>query len=163
MDTGPNDLQRAKRIAYRALSKRAMTEQEICERLVKKGFDERTVEAAVVDLKHLRLIDDAAFARMWAEERMRRKPMGQERLDAELASKGIPEEIRNAILSETFVGIDPVAIAIEALRKKVGIYGRFDRETALRRMTGFLLRRGFDDETATTAAKTVWKHHIETQ
>lgn len=152
-----DDLQRAKGTAFQALTRRAMTEREIRGRLVKKGFDEQTVEAAVGDLKCLKLIDDAAFAQAWIEERMRLRPMGRERLEAELASKGVAEEIRTTVLNKALTGIDPALIAVETLRKKTAMYRRLDRKTAFRRMIGFLKRRGFDDETAISAVETVIK------
>ena len=41
-----------------------MTEHELRERLAAKGFEERTVEAAIDDLRRLKLIDDAAPLRL---------------------------------------------------------------------------------------------------
>jgi regulatory protein len=137
-----------------------MTEHELCARLVAKGFEERTVEAAINDLRRLKLIDDAAFARAWVEERMRLRPVGREMLDTELSLKGVAEEIRDIVINETFSEIDPLMVAIDALRKKMAVYKQLDRPTALRRMTGFLIRRGFDEETSLSAAETIWKEWL---
>lgn len=157
MDDSPDSLKRAKAIAFRSLGRQAATEQSIRTRLLNRQFDEAIVEAVIRDLKRLRLVDDAAFAREYVEEQMRQKPMGRDRLQAELVSKGVSDEIAAGIVDEAMVGFDPMEAAVRALRGKLRSYERLEPEVALRRMVSFLRGRGFDDRTAVLAVREIWE------
>lgn len=156
MDDPPDSFRRARAIAFRSLGKHAATEQAIRRRLLNRHFDETTVEAVICDLKRLRLVDDAAFAREYIDEHMRQKPMGRDRLQAELVSRGIADELAASALDEAMAEFDPVKAAVRALEGRLRSYERLEPEVALRRMVGFLRGRGFDDRIAILAVRAIW-------
>jgi regulatory protein len=86
------------------------------------------------------LIDDAAFAAEWVESRGRRS--GASRLRQELRLKGVAEEhIAEAIGARD--GEADLANARELAIRRCGAMQGLERVVRQRRLTAFLVRRGF--------------------
>lgn len=75
--------------AQAILSRRDQSEAELRRKLQRQGFPPGDIDAAVGRLKKLRLIDDAAVARRYADSLLQRKPAGPRYLIAKLRSRGI--------------------------------------------------------------------------
>ena len=134
------------------LSRRAHSEAELRERLAAKGFDEDMVDQTINRLGDLSLVDDEAFAEQWVEERARRMGLGPRRLRAELEAKGIPTEVIEGSLSEEIGDLDRAkALAADRLTK----LSRLPLQKQATRLFVWLVGRGFDEETAEAAARSV--------
>ena len=93
---------KAKEAALNLLSYRARSEEEISQKLRKKGFDHGNVEQVIADLKRVNLLDDYEFACQWIKDRLKNRPRGLTLLKQELIKKGIEKEIIKKALDECY-------------------------------------------------------------
>ncbi|MFN8521973.1 MAG: regulatory protein RecX [Chloroflexota bacterium] len=97
------------------------------------------VSACIERLREQRLADDSAFATFWVDQRQSHNPRSRAALRHELRSKGIRGEIAEAGLESC----DDRTAATSAARRYLHRVEGIDRTTALRRLAGYLVRRGF--------------------
>ena len=147
------DLKSAMERAGRLLAVRARSEHEIRVRLGDAGYRPATVDAVVLRLSELMLIDDAAFARQWVADRSARTLASPRVLLEELAAKGIGPETARAALAEA--GPDEVTQATELA---VRLFPRVARRPLVEqgpRLIQMIARRGFSFEAAEQGARSV--------
>jgi len=137
---------KAKEIALNFLSYRSRSEKEISERLKKKGFNPGNIEEVISDLKRVNLLDDYEFACQWIKDRLKSRPRGLALIRQELIRKGIKKEIIEKALDESYPEEDEVKLASELIKKREKRYTGLDKKLARKRMSDFLLRRGFPYE-----------------
>jgi regulatory protein len=150
--------QKAREAALRLLSVRARSEGELADRLARKGFDVDVVGEVIEALRQVGLVDDEAFARAWADERARLRPVGPRRLAGELMEKRIDRQTAERVVDETFAACPEIELARRAAAAKgrPGRGGTATREEVAkrrRRLFSFLVRRGFSYEVANTVAR----------
>lgn len=139
--------------AGRWLAARPRTEAELSDRLARAGVDAETVAASVERLRALHLVDDAAFARQWIEERARTRGRSGAALLAELEGKGVERSVAEAALAAA--GVDDEAQASVVAEKALPRLARHAPEVQRRRLHELLLRRGFDPAVAQRAARSL--------
>ena len=125
--------------ALRLISYRPRSERELRIRFVRKGLPEQTQDSAVQRLKAEGLIDDAAFARMWIENRMEFRPRGAWALRSELRSKGISHDQIEIALED----FDESEAARRAAEDGARRYMHLSPDLFRRRLSAYLSRRGF--------------------
>ncbi|OGG49543.1 MAG: hypothetical protein A3F84_29055 [Candidatus Handelsmanbacteria bacterium RIFCSPLOWO2_12_FULL_64_10] len=150
-------VEKAKNLAFRLLTARPRSRSEVIRRLRGRHFSRQAIEGAVEALERLGLLNDHAFARGWVERRQATRPTGRQGLERELREQGIVPDVIAEVLDEMLTGRDPEEEALVLLRAKAGRYRGLDREKALSRMYGLLIRRGFDADTARAAAMKMWQ------
>lgn len=121
------------------------TRRQLADRLRQKGVEDAAAVRVLDRLQAAGVINDETYAREWVRSRSRNNAMGRRRLSAELAKRGVDWDDAQAVLDEEAPGSDAGACETLALGKAAG-YRRLPRETARRRLTGFLARRGFSGE-----------------
>lgn len=142
-----DQLQRATDAAFRFLGVRPRSQREVRDRLLRAGFAEAVVAQVEAKLARLGLVDDAAFARYWVEQRQSFRPRGARLLERELRLKGVDPELA----AETALAAgDPTAAAEQAARKKAAALQRLPDREFRQKLGAFLARRGFDWETIKT-------------
>jgi regulatory protein len=135
-----NDMRhRAFQRALHFLKFRARSRREIHDYLEKNGFPPETAAHVTKRLEAAGLSGDAEFARLWVESRLRHRPRGKYVLTAELAQKGISDEIIAAVLAE----IDEETAARNAARSRLRQWQRLDHADFSLKIIAFLRRRGF--------------------
>jgi regulatory protein len=148
---------KALQAAWRLLEARPRSIAEIRERLRRKDFADEAIEAAITRLSDLGMLDDAAFAHFWVENRQACRPRGMSALRDELRRKGIDRTLVDATLSDDALtgGEDTRAMTIArgALRKYAAAP---NRATFQRRMGAYLQRRGFGFDTIGPILETLW-------
>jgi len=137
----------AREAALRLLAVRARSRNELLDRLRRKGFDPGVAAEVVAGLEGVGLVDDRAFARLWADERMRLRPVGPRRLRHELLEKGLARALVDEVVEEVFAEHSEVDVARRALEKRARGASAPIRAKELARLRSFLLRRGFSYET----------------
>lgn len=127
--------------ALRYLARCDRTASQIETHLLRTGATAAQARAVLAKLTALRYVDDEAYALRWAESRLRRVPMGKERLRAELLGKGLDEPVVERALAACYGGRDEESLGRAALS------GRNKRtKTSARKAAGFLRQRGFEEE-----------------
>jgi len=140
---------KSKDVALKFLSFRRRTEKQVREKLQKRGFDEKTIDATIDKLKEFDLINDLEFATCWVKDRLAYKPRGKKLLKQELWKKGIRKDIIERVTEELCQDEDKSASdLVEKIKKR---YRNLDPQVAKRRMYNLLLRRGFSYETTKNA------------
>ncbi len=108
-----------------------------------KGASPSEARHATDRLSGLRYLDDLAYARRWVETRLARRPMGRERLKAELSAKGVAEALAEEAIREALHAMDEETLARLALRS----YERKGRPILPGQAAQHLRRRGFEEDT----------------
>lgn len=116
---------------------------EIRKKLAAKDFPDRAIDQAVEDLLRVGLLNDLAFAEAFIRTRMIQKPSGRRLLRQELRHKGVSEAEIDHAMDTALAGVDVgqvIADLVERRRRQLPA----DPVKARKRLTDFLLRRGFD-------------------
>jgi regulatory protein len=160
----PPDGEAAIEIAARFLATRPRSRREVERRLQRAGAPEELITATIQRLERLGYVDDAAFVRWWTEQRDRHSPRGRRLVEAELRQRGIGreeietlretwEEPERSPGEEHLPGTDAERARVALARHLRGRAIPDDRQ-AVQRLGMFLVRRGFDPETARAAIRT---------
>lgn len=135
--------------AYRYLGHRDRTVAELRKHLVARGAPEHIAEAAVAELVELGYVDDARFARQFAEDRRNLDSWGGDRIERRLRELGVEAEHIAPAMAAT--AESEMAAAVELLRRRFPVPPGSDRDRE--RALGLLVRRGFDLELAYNAIR----------
>jgi regulatory protein len=103
-------------------------------------------------LKEEDLLDDKAFAVFWRDNRISFRPRSSSTIRMELKQKGVSREITE----EVTANIDDLAMARRATRKKAQQLEGLEFNTFRRKITDFLIRRGFNYGVALETTKYLW-------
>jgi regulatory protein len=142
--------QRALELAYGYVNTRERTVAEVAAELQRAGIDPLSAQAAIGELAALGYLDDIRFAKLFAQDKRALEHWGAERIERGLVARGIARELIAATLTESQQETElERALAVLARRFPQPRAGRRERERAL----GFLLRKGYDGETALEALR----------
>jgi regulatory protein len=160
---------RARDTALAFLAHRPRSRGETQRRLHSAGFPGAVIRACLDQLAAERLLDDDALADAFVRGRLHARPRGAARLRDELRGRGVDREVADAAVARGFadVGTSDEAIAVEvaldwlagrgARNRDALASARFgdERDAALRRLVGFLKRRGFGGDAVRGAVAAV--------
>jgi regulatory protein len=148
-----NDQQaRALDAALHFLGPRPRSEREIRDRLARGEYVPQVVDRVVARLRELKLLDDAAFAAYWVDQRATHKPRGSRLLKQELRQKGVAQDVVAEALPED----DDEDGAYRAAQRKAVSLRALDERTFRQRLGAFLQRRGYGYETVRTVTARLW-------
>lgn len=151
------NVERAVKIALRAIEGRPRSVAEMRNYLQRKGCAPETIDAAVERLQACGLLDDAAFARFWIENWQTCRPRGRHALADELRRKGVSAELVTDALDAALAN-DETARAETLARAALPRYAAItDYQIFLRKLGGYLQRRGFDVETVLPIIERLWQ------
>jgi regulatory protein len=138
--------------AYRCLARSPRSRVELERRLREKNYPEPIIRQVIQRLKEYRYLDDQAFARQWARDRITRRGWGPSRLRFELKRKGIAKEWIEETLRELFEERDEETLALDLITHRLKGQGLGDvREQ--RRWFSYLLRRGYSPDVIQTVLR----------
>lgn len=147
-----NQAKKALAAAQNILSFRPRSEKELRQKLTQKGYDAQTISGCLARLKESGLVNDAAFARYWAENRASFSPRSGRMVNLELRQKGVPSELAEATCEE----VDDDSAAYAAGHKKASRLGTADYEEFRRKVGEYLKRRGFGYDVIDRSLKKLW-------
>jgi regulatory protein len=143
--------------ALKLLSSRPRSEDEIRRKLREHKVADETIEAVLAHLRRAGLVDDAAFANYWVENRVAFRPRSQRMLKAELKRKGVGEAALAHALTTT--NDAEAAYALAAKRVRSAKLAEAAYPDFRRRLGDYLARRGFDYETIGPIVERLWKEN----
>ncbi|WP_310964602.1 regulatory protein RecX [Nocardioides terrisoli] len=148
-DLGPEPDQEsvARKILLDQLTGRARTRAELAKKLAQKNVPDDVAEPLLNRFEEVGLIDDAAFARDWIQQRQTGRGLARRALAQELRRKGVDAEVMGEALGDVDDD-DEVGAAREQVRRKLRSVQTLDREKAVRRLVGMLARKGHSSAVA---------------
>lgn len=145
--------------ALRFLSQRPRSEAEIRARLRRYGYDADIIGQVLSKLKEQKLVDDAAFARFWRENRESFRPRSRRLIGLELRQRGVDAET----IAKAIKGVDDELIAYRAARRKVRSLSGLDYASFRKHLGAFLRQRGFAYEVINRIINQVWEEQGKLQ
>ena len=137
-----NPEETARGVVLRKLTGQARTRHELDKALKVKEVPESVANVVLDRMEEIGLVDDAAFARDWVEDRQQRRQLSRRALRHELQVKGVDRDHIEAAL--TSVDADDEYVAALALaQRKSRTMTALPRDVRYRRLAGALARRGF--------------------
>jgi regulatory protein len=134
-------LERARALAWRALSRRERTELELRGYLAAKRVAPEEAQVVVDELLEGGFIDDAGYAQRFADDRRRLDAWGSDRIERRLRELGIASEHVAAALGDQEPE-EELEAAVALLRRRVPDPPTTPRERD--RALGILVRKGYD-------------------
>jgi regulatory protein len=143
-------VQHALDLAFRYLGRRDRTVLEMRRYLEGKRVEPCAIESALAQLQQDGYLDDARFARQFADDKRLLDDWGADRIERRLAALGVPAElVRAAIATRDHAGELDAAVAL--LQRRFPLLGDDARDQ--RRAIGLLVRKGYDSELAWDAVR----------
>lgn len=142
--------ERATAVAWRAIGQRERTVAEMRALLGRRPFEPDAIDAAVTALQDAGFLDDAAYARRFAEDKRVLDRWGRERIARDLSRRGVaPDLIEQALSLQDRDGELGAALELLAVRVPEPPASDRDRDRAWR----LLVRRGYEPELAYEAVR----------
>ncbi len=133
------------------LAVRPRSRRELETRLLRAGFDAEEVEGELERLEGVGLVDDEAFARRVIEHEVGSRGSGRRLVGSVLARSGVTPAVAAGALAS--LGDDEEERARDLAARRAKRMGSLEPAVAFRRLTSFLLRRGYGPEMARRAAR----------
>jgi regulatory protein len=144
----PDRVQHALELAYGYLNPRERTVAEVRVRLEQRGVETSAIDQVIETLLEQGYLDDARFARIFAQDKRELEYWGADRIRRTLRHRGIDRELIDATL-----GAEPAQTeldrALALLRRRFPSPPRDRRERD--RALGVMLRKGYESELALDA------------
>lgn len=137
------------RVSMRALARRGMSSYEMTQFLGTREFESEDVDEEIARLEGCGLLDDAALAETLARTLRDRKKLGASAIRAELRRRKIDQEHISAVLDDD--RDEEQERATEIALKRAPQLRSLDGVTAKRRLTGFLMRKGYSGSVVSAA------------
>ncbi len=138
--------------ALRFLEPRPRSSSELKQQLRKKKVTADVIDQVIARLTEAGLLDDAAFAKYWVENRETFRPRAGRALRFELKRKGLSD----TAIKEAVGTIDESESAYRAGAARAQRWSSLERREFMEKLGAFLVRRGFSYSVAKDAAKRLW-------
>ena len=142
-------MRRAFDLAGQAVSVRDRSVAELKTYLEGKRVEPDLIEEVVSELERSGVLDDARYAERFTEDRRSLMGWGPERIEQDLARRGVPAELIEAAVSRR-TREDELVAARSLLADR---FARLEDDRARNRAWQLLIRRGFDAELAYDAVR----------
>lgn len=139
--------------ALKYISYKPRTKSEVVKKLKENDFDEEIISIVLDMLVEKGYVNDLQFAKNWVENRSIYKPRSKKLITWELKNKQIGEEIIREVTGEMLPEEKLAMLAAEKYARRLSGY---EKEVFFRRLTGYLIRRGFSFSTVNSTVQTIW-------
>jgi regulatory protein len=133
----------AKAYVERLVTYRPRTVAEVRRRLAAKGFPPEVARAALSYAEDAGLVNDALFARLYAEDRVLSRPCARRLIAQELRERGVEAMLADQAALAALSDLTEADLARRALAARMPLWQNLAPDVARNRAAAFLLRRGF--------------------
>jgi regulatory protein len=140
------------------LARRELSEQQVRQRLARKGHDADAIDAAVARLRDERAIDDARVAEAIARTETSLKRRGKLRVRMQIERAGIAKNVAKSATDAVFDGVDDDALIEAALRKRLRQRDQIADAREFQRLYRFLVSQGFEHDRVIEALSKYKRH-----
>ena len=151
-DEAADERDRAEKLLLQRLRGRSLSAVEAGKLLRSTDIDEEAVHEILERFAELHYLDEEKLADQIMHSHHERKGLGRSGVAAEMRQRGLDAELIAEKLEE--MPDDEAERATELALKRVGQLDRFDDATIDRRLTGFLMRKGYASSVVRDAVKT---------
>lgn len=148
-----DEIARAVAYARRATAQAPMSESRLRDRLARREYPRAVIDRAIERCRAERLVDDPALVAALVAER-RRKDHAPSRIRRDLRARGFGDDLIDRELAPVEAQ-DREAQAFAAASTRTASLRGLDAQTAFRRLTGYLARRGYPEGLARKVARQV--------
>lgn len=141
---------RAHNVSLNSLTRRGMSKREVERTLRAKELDEDVIAGELERLERSGLVDDLALAQNLVGTLQERKGLGRSGIAAELTRRLLSPAAIEYALELVDTG-DELGRAREIAVQRARQLASYDRETAVRRLSAYLARRGYTGSTVRAA------------
>ncbi len=134
--------QRAIELAYKLVSQRERTVRQVRDKLTAKDCTPAAIDAALEELGRYGFIDDARYAKLFAEDKRRLQGWGERRIRSQLMRDGISREILDGLFADGEAALSAPSELESALTLLQRKQPDLSDEKVKARMAGMLARRG---------------------
>ncbi len=146
--TRANAPPQALQLAFAYLNRRERTALEVAEHLARRGCQPKEIDDALALLREEGYVDDARYARLFAQDKRELDQWGGERIRRTLVERGVERDlIAEALAGEPAEGELQRALALLERRFSSPPSDRRERDRAI----GMLVRKGYDADLALDA------------
>lgn len=145
--------EKAKEVALGFIEYRPRSIAETRQHLHKKEYAEDVTERVLERLTAVDLLNDAAFARYWVEQRETFRPRSKMALQQELRQKGLDRDLIETAVAE----VDEIAAATQAVAAKASRWHTLPQPEFRKKLAGFLQRRGFNYDIVREVTEALWE------
>jgi regulatory protein len=144
------EAERAIDLAYKAVARRDLTVAELRARLEHKHVSPEAIDEAVAELEGTGSLDDARYARRFAEDKRELEQWGTDRIATDLRRRGIAPHLIDAVVSTRDRDSElRTALLLLKRRYRQAPHDDGDRDRAWQ----MLVRRGYSPELAYDAIR----------
>lgn len=136
----------------RVLARRARSSGELRDDLLRLDHDAYEVEAVIAEFENSHYLDDLGLARAVTEKLRSAKRASRAQIRIKLRERKLPDGAIEEALGE-LDNDEEFELLRDTARDRARKLGGLDRQTAERRLLGFLARRGWSGEPAMRAAR----------
>lgn len=134
------------------VSYRPRSERELRDRLARKQFGPGAIDETVGRMRELGYLDDASFARFWAETRQAARPRSRMLMASELRRRGVSAGDAEGATAD----ISDEEAAYEAASRRLRSVRGLEFQAFRERMGRFLTQRGFSYDIARRTIERCW-------
>lgn len=127
---------------------------DVRKKLIDGGYPDQIIETILEKLLEKGYLNDQQFAENWIENKSLHKPRGKKLIRLELKQKNIDQEIIEDAVNQMDSDDELAVRAAEKYHKRLS---NFDEEIYKRRLTGYLMRRGFSYSTIKPIVNGMWE------
>jgi len=143
--------------AQRLIERRPRAARELQYRFERDKIAQDVQQAVLRRLNDRGLINDHAFVEAWIENRQVFRPRSARALRMELRQKGVSSEI----IEEHLADFDEEQAAYAAALKGARRYRFLDWESFRKRLSAYLLRRGFGHSIISSVVSRIWRETVD--
>jgi len=141
--------------ALRFISYKPRTMSEVEKKLNDYDFDEDIISDVLKMVVEKGYVNDLQYAKNWVENRSIYKPRSKKLITWELKNKQISEDIISEVTGDLVPEDKLASLAAEKYARRLSGY---EKEIFIRRLSGYLIRRGFSFSTVKTTVQTTWEN-----
>jgi regulatory protein len=141
--------------ALKYISYKPRTKFEVVKKLNENDFNQDIISIVLEMLIEKGYVDDSQYAKNWVENRSFYKPRSKKLITWELKNKQISEDIISEVTGEMIPEEELAMLAAEKYARRLSGY---EKDVFFRRLSGYLIRRGFSYSTVNSTVQTVWNN-----
>jgi regulatory protein len=128
------------------LARRELSEQQVRQRLARKGHAPAAIDDAIARLREARAIDDARVAEAIARTETSVRRRGRLRVRMQIERAGISRSTAKQAVDEVFDGVDDAALLEASLRKRLRGRDTIEDDREFQRLYRYLIGQGFEPD-----------------